>query len=139
MKYPEEFEYRSSDKFRYRYQGGESYLDLVHRLEPVIMDLERQGNVLIIGHQATLRTIYAYFHNYKQSDIPYIDIPLHTLISLTPKAYGCAEERVSADIQAVNTYRARQTSMEGIERRPSRTGRVAINELTEQTRIQSRE
>eukprot|EP00834_Sanchytrium_tribonematis_P003421 NODE_130_length_16779_cov_1.687410.p19 type:complete len:105 gc:universal NODE_130_length_16779_cov_1.687410:16342-16656(+) len=104
------------------------------------MEIEREGNILIIGHQATLRTIYAYFHNYKQSDIPYIDIPLHTLIALTPKAYGCAEERLSADIKAVNTYRARQTSLEStVERRPSRTGRVAINELTETSRIQSRE
>eukprot|EP00835_Amoeboradix_gromovi_P004589 NODE_366_length_10082_cov_0.124211.p8 type:complete len:114 gc:universal NODE_366_length_10082_cov_0.124211:7252-7593(+) len=103
------------------------------------MDLERQENILIIGHQATLRTIYGYFHSFKQKDIPYIDIPLHTLISLTPKAYGCAEERISADIQAVNTYRARQPSFEDtVERRPSRTGRVAINELTEHSRVSSR-
>ena len=33
------------------YQGGESYRDVVVRLEPVIMELERQENILIIGHQ----------------------------------------------------------------------------------------
>jgi broad specificity phosphatase PhoE len=32
-------------------QGGESYRDVVIRLEPVIMELERQENILIIGHQ----------------------------------------------------------------------------------------
>lgn len=57
------------------------------------MDLERQGNILIIGHQAILRCIYAYFMNYNQEDLPYIKIPLHTVIELTPKAYGCEEKR----------------------------------------------
>lgn len=28
-----------------------------------------------------------------QADLPYIKIPLHTVIKLTPKAYGCDEER----------------------------------------------
>lgn len=130
--HPEEYAYRKSDKFLYRYQGGESYLDLVHRLEPLIMQLESEGNVLIIGHQATLRTIYAFFHNYKQSDIPYIDIPLHTLIELTPKAYGCTEKRHSAEIEAVNTYRARQKATDtGLERKGSRSGRVAATSYNE--------
>ena len=38
---------------------------------------------------------YAYFHNLTQADLPYIKIPLHTVIKLTPKAYGCDEERCS--------------------------------------------
>lgn len=63
------------------------------RLEPVIMELERHENILIIGHQAILRCIYAYFMNYSHEDLPYIKIPLHTVIELTPKAYGCEEKR----------------------------------------------
>ncbi|GJJ12489.1 hypothetical protein Clacol_006731 [Clathrus columnatus] len=74
-------------------KGGESYRDVVIRLEPIIMELERQENILIIGHQAILRCLYAYFHNLPQIDLPYIKIPLHTVIKLTPKAYGCDEER----------------------------------------------
>jgi len=75
------------------------------------MELERQENILIIGHQAILRCLYvgpsavgcpvllipipryAYFHNLSQDELPYIKIPLHTVIKLTPKAYGCDEER----------------------------------------------
>lgn len=34
--------------------GGESYRDVVIRLEPVIMELERQENILIIGHQVSV-------------------------------------------------------------------------------------
>lgn len=39
----------------------QSYEDLVHRLEPVIMELERQENVLVICHQAIMRCLLAYF------------------------------------------------------------------------------
>lgn len=60
-KYPEEFRARDENKFFYRYPRGESYEDLVARLEPVIMELERQGNVLVVSHQAVLRCLLAYF------------------------------------------------------------------------------
>jgi len=103
--YPEDFDARDEDKFNYRYRGGESYRDIVVRLEPVIMELERLENILIISHQAVLRCLYAYFHNLSQEDLPYIKIPLHTLIKLTPKAYGCDEERYTVPIAAVDTHR----------------------------------
>ena len=86
------------------------------------MELERQENILIIGHQAILRCLYvraaifwstscstavryAYFHNLPHADLPYIKIPLHTVIKLTPKAYGCDEERYKLPIGAVDTHR----------------------------------
>ncbi|KAJ3716076.1 6-phosphofructo-2-kinase-domain-containing protein [Lentinula raphanica] len=103
--YPDDYANRDEDKFNYRYRGGESYRDVVVRLEPVIMELERQENILIIGHQAILRCLYAYFHHLPQADLPYIKIPLHTVIKLTPKAYGCDEERYTLPINAVDTHR----------------------------------
>lgn len=39
----------------------QSYQDLVQRVEPVIMELERQENVLVICHQAVMRCLLAYF------------------------------------------------------------------------------
>lgn len=60
-KYPADFLARDQNKFSYRYPRGESYEDLVARLEPVIMELERQGNVLVVSHQAVLRCLLAYF------------------------------------------------------------------------------
>ena len=105
--YPEDYASRDEDKFNYRYRGGESYRDLVERLEPVIMELERQDNILIIGHQAVLRALYAYFMGYDQHDLPYIKVPLHTVIQLTPKAYGCDEKRYALPIEAVDTHRER--------------------------------
>ncbi|KAG0238656.1 Fructose-2,6-bisphosphatase [Actinomortierella wolfii] len=105
QQYPEDFANRDDDKFNYRYRGGESYRDVVVRLEPVIMELERHHNILIVGHQAILRCIYAYFMNYSHEKLPYIKIPLHTLIQLTPRAYMCEEKRFKVDIEAVDTHR----------------------------------
>ena len=45
-KYPKEFALRDQDKYHYRYPKGESYEDLVHRLEPVIM-VHTQHNTML--------------------------------------------------------------------------------------------
>jgi 6-phosphofructo-2-kinase/fructose-2,6-biphosphatase len=88
-KYPHEFEARKKDKLRYRYPRGESYLDLIARLEPVISEMEREGeSIVIVGHQAVLRVIFGYLMAQPQSDIPSISIPLHTVIELTPRPDG---------------------------------------------------
>ena len=56
---PEEYAARSRAKFTYRYPRGESYQDIVHRLEPVIVELMRTKEpILIVSHQATLRCLY---------------------------------------------------------------------------------
>uniref|UniRef100_A0A7N8XBE3 6-phosphofructo-2-kinase/fructose-2,6-bisphosphatase-like n=1 Tax=Mastacembelus armatus TaxID=205130 RepID=A0A7N8XBE3_9TELE len=86
--YPEEFALRDQDKYRYRYPKGESYEDLVQRLEPVIMELERQENVLVICHQAVMRCLLAYFLDKSAVELPYLKCPLHTVLKLTPVAYG---------------------------------------------------
>ncbi|KAJ9097448.1 hypothetical protein QFC20_006189 [Naganishia adeliensis] len=108
-KYPEDYEARDDDKFNYRYRGGESYRDVIVRLEPVIMELERQDNILIVCHQAIIRCLYGYFMGIPQAEIPYIKVPLHTLIKLSPRAYGCEEERYPLPIAAVDTHRPKPT------------------------------
>jgi broad specificity phosphatase PhoE/predicted kinase len=92
--YPDEYAARTKDKLRYRYPRGESYEDVIQRLEPVIIELERQRlSVLVIAHQAVLRALYAYFADREPDDCPFLEMPLHTVIELEPKAYGCAEQR----------------------------------------------
>uniref|UniRef100_A0A8C8LSJ7 6-phosphofructo-2-kinase/fructose-2,6-bisphosphatase 2 n=1 Tax=Oncorhynchus tshawytscha TaxID=74940 RepID=A0A8C8LSJ7_ONCTS len=105
--YPEEFSLRDQDKYHYRYPGGESYQDLVQRLEPVIMELERQGNVLVICHQAVMRCLLAYFLDKSADDLPYLKCPLHTVLKLTPVAYGCKVDMFDLKVKAVNTHRDR--------------------------------
>ncbi|XP_015670428.1 6-phosphofructo-2-kinase/fructose-2,6-bisphosphatase 1 isoform X2 [Protobothrops mucrosquamatus] len=107
--YPQEFALRDQDKYRYRYPKGESYEDLVQRLEPVIMELERQENVLVICHQAVMRCLLAYFLDKSAEELPYLKCPLHTVLKLTPVAYGCEVESIFLNIEAVNTHRERPT------------------------------
>ena len=38
-------------------------------------------------------------------ELPYINVPLHTVFRLTPKAYKCDEVMWKADVPAVSTYR----------------------------------
>jgi 6-phosphofructo-2-kinase/fructose-2,6-biphosphatase 2 len=111
--FPEDFKARDDNKFEYRYPGGESYRDVITRLEPIIMALENQENVLVITHQAVLRCIYAYFMNVHQEESPWMSIPLHTLIRLEIKAYGTQVTRIKADIPAVSTYKEKGTSKLG--------------------------
>ncbi|XP_015608390.1 6-phosphofructo-2-kinase/fructose-2,6-bisphosphatase 2 [Cephus cinctus] len=106
-KYPTDFAARDQNKFSYRYPRGESYEDLVARLEPVIMELERQGNVLVVSHQAVLRCLLAYFLDKSSDELPYLQVPLHTIMKLTPVAYGCKVEQIRLPIDAVDTHRPR--------------------------------
>jgi len=93
---PDEYAARSADKFRYRYPRGESYSDVIQRLEPVIVELERQRDpVLVIAHQAVLRALYGYLMGRPQDECPHLAIPLETLIQLTPTEYGYDETRLA--------------------------------------------
>jgi len=69
--------------------------------------LERSEDILIVTHQAVLRCIYAYFMQKSQVESPWMNVPLHTLIKLTPRAYGTQEERYDARIPAVSTWRGK--------------------------------
>ncbi|AEO71917.1 uncharacterized protein THITE_2124808 [Thermothielavioides terrestris NRRL 8126] len=105
--YPEDFQARDEDKYNYRYRGGESYRDVVIRLEPIIMELERSEDILIISHQAVIRCIYAYFMQKTQEESPWVPVPLHTLMKLTPRAYGTELQTYRANIKAVSTWRGK--------------------------------
>lgn len=94
QQFPKDFEDRANDKLNYRYPRGESYRDLINRIEPIIHELERRdGPVIVVGHQATLRCIYGYFANAPLEKIPNLEIPLHCVIKFIPEAYGFNEER----------------------------------------------
>ncbi|XP_061112858.1 6-phosphofructo-2-kinase/fructose-2,6-bisphosphatase 2-like isoform X1 [Conger conger] len=116
--HPEEFALRDQDKYHYRYPGGESYQDLVQRLEPVIMELERQGNVLVICHQAVMRCLLAYFLDKSADNLPYLKCPLHTVLKLTPVAYGCKVDTFDLNVAAVNTHRDKPLDKVGKEPAP---------------------
>ena len=112
--FPEEYKRREMDKLRYRYPRGESYLDVINRLEPVIFELERQKKpVVIIGHQAVLRCLYAYFLDLPDSTLPHLSLPLHTLIKVEPQAHGCREKRFNFVLEGDEELAHRRRSISG--------------------------
>ena len=91
-KFPEEWAKREQDKLHYRYPGvgGESYFDVIERIRPVIIELERQRrSLLVVTHLAVLRCIYAYFTGTETEKIPYIPMKMHQIIELSPGPFGC--------------------------------------------------
>ena len=89
--FPHEFEARLKNKLLYRYPGagGESYLDVIERLRPLIVELERmEDDVVLVTHQAVMRTLLAYFAGISLVEMPSLVVPLHTAYCLMPKPYG---------------------------------------------------
>jgi broad specificity phosphatase PhoE len=50
--------------------------------------------LIIVGHLAVLRCVYAYLLDIAVAEVPYLVLNLNTLIRLDPAAYGCKEKRV---------------------------------------------
>ena len=71
---------------------GESYLDVIARLEPIIMEMERHREpLLIVGHQGILRIIYAFYMGLSRAEAPYVSVPLNCVLQLVPSAFSCEE------------------------------------------------
>lgn len=90
-RYPEEYKARQQHKLFYRYpgMGGESYLDMVARLNPIIVEIERMTtSVLIVTHTVVMRTLLAYMMDISLENMTRMEVPLHTLYCLDPKPHG---------------------------------------------------
>ena len=51
------------------------------------------------------RCILAYFMEENEDDLPYLEVPMHTLIKLEPRAYGCDKSVISLPVDCVSTHR----------------------------------
>ena len=86
---PEEYAEWSRDPFRYRFPGGESLVDLNRRLSDVVLEIERvKEPVVVVSHLSTVQSLVAYFTGQNPKDTPYIAIPQHSVVKLTPSVYG---------------------------------------------------
>jgi len=76
--YPTEYQARARDKLNYRYPGagGESYMDLIMRLESAILMLEQtRGNVVVACDRAVCRVLLGYFRGLSDlEELPFIDV-----------------------------------------------------------------
>ncbi|CDO77087.1 hypothetical protein BN946_scf184473.g31 [Trametes cinnabarina] len=87
--YPDEWERFVNDPYAYRAPRAESYHDLCVRLEPTLIELEREKeDLLIIGHASVIRCILAYLIGLPASEIPAIEVARGDLIEVVPTSYG---------------------------------------------------
>ncbi|CAM65650.2 6-phosphofructo-2-kinase-like protein [Leishmania infantum JPCM5] len=79
------------NKYSFRYPEGESYQDLVIRLEPVIMELENADKVVVVvAHQAVLRCLLAYFGSTSAESSIGVEVPHRTVWRCTYDSKGIA-------------------------------------------------
>ncbi|KAI9826227.1 MAG: hypothetical protein M1819_007394 [Sarea resinae] len=82
-KYPDEIAKHEADPYHHRYPRAESYHDLAVRLEPIILELEREENdLLIVAHESVLRVLYAYLMACNAADIPLLAFPRNQIIEV---------------------------------------------------------
>ncbi|KAG7750761.1 hypothetical protein KL911_004640 [Ogataea haglerorum] len=90
-KYVDEYRSQMAEKLTYRYPGlgGESYLDVISRLRPMIVELERlRDNVLIISHRVITRVLLCYFMNLNKEMLTELDVQHGYVYCIEPKPYG---------------------------------------------------
>jgi len=117
-KFPVEFALRDADKLCYRYPSGESYMDVVQRIKPILQTIKEEDNLLIISHQATLRCLLTMILGYPVEDLPYLKVPLHTVIKLTFSDDGVVVDYHRLPVECVDTHREKPANCE-ISRRLS--------------------
>jgi len=96
--YPEEVEKHELDPYHHRYPRAESYHDLAVRLEPIILELEREQNdLLIIAHESVLRVLYSYLMHCSTMEIPKLKFPRDKIIEIIPAAYQNDAKRIQIE------------------------------------------
>ncbi|KAL1496544.1 hypothetical protein AB1Y20_014150 [Prymnesium parvum] len=75
--HPAEYHARMKDKLNYRFPGvgGESYQDVIMRLEEVVLMMERcRENMIVVCDRAVQRVLLSYFLGTDRTKIPYMEI-----------------------------------------------------------------
>lgn len=94
--HPGEDTERKRDKLNYRYPGvgGESYVDLVARLQDIILRLEQlHGPALLLCDKAVCRVLLAYFRGTELKQMPYIEVA-EGIVQLERAHSGFTEKHV---------------------------------------------
>ncbi|MCJ1418202.1 hypothetical protein MMC32_004548 [Xylographa parallela] len=95
LEYPDEVQKHEADPYHHRYPRAESYHDLAVRLEPIILELEREQNdLLIIAHESVLRVLYGYLMACNATDIPTLSFPRNEIIEIIPASYNNKAKRI---------------------------------------------
>eukprot|EP00299_Pterocystis_sp_00344_P004034 c14854_g1_i1.p1 GENE.c14854_g1_i1~~c14854_g1_i1.p1 ORF type:complete len:210 (+),score=45.90 c14854_g1_i1:2-631(+) len=93
-KFPEFYDEWMNDPFHVRFPGGESYHDLVVRLEPIVVEIEsKMCPVVVISHVSVLQVLYCYFLGVPVHQSMSLKVPKHEVIQLLPTVGGALNEQ----------------------------------------------
>lgn len=88
-KYPDDYRKHLLDPYHHRYPRAESYHDLALKIEPLILEMEKSPNdVLIIADESVIRIFYGYLMAANAADIPSIQFPQNEIIKITYHTYN---------------------------------------------------
>lgn len=93
--FPQDYAEHQDNPYHHRYARSESYHDLALRMEPLIMEMERnRGDLLVIAHESVLRVLYGYLMACTVQDIPFLKFPRNELVEIVPNAYYNIANRI---------------------------------------------
>eukprot|EP00536_Pseudo-nitzschia_multiseries_P012412 jgi/Psemu1/68288/estExt_Genemark1.C_4730024 len=118
---PEWYSRLEKDPFHTRFPGGESYKDLILRLESVVVDLEQQViPTLVVSHVSVLQMLIAYLRKSPVEEAMQIEVPMHTVLKFTPARGGGWQEschELAPVFERANSFSRQQNivAIEGME------------------------
>ncbi|KAI1184590.1 6-phosphofructo-2-kinase-domain-containing protein [Nemania serpens] len=90
-RHPAEEAARARDRLHYRWPGlgGEGYVDLIVRLRPLIVELERTtDHLVLITHRAVVRVLAAYFLGIERDGLGEVRMPRDAVYCFDVEPYG---------------------------------------------------
>lgn len=97
-KFHEEYLKHTADPYHHRYPRAESYHDLALKIEPLILEIEKlSDDILIIADETIIRIFYGYLMASNAIDIPLIEFPQNEIIKITYNTYNNKMERIVVD------------------------------------------
>ena len=98
LNHPQASNLRKMDKIGYRYPRGESYFDLISRLEPCIQEMESYTEpLLIVSHQAILRCIFAYLTGVNREEAPLMETQIQQNVVYQIDLDASSEGHITGD------------------------------------------
>ncbi|RHZ23860.1 hypothetical protein DYB31_012882 [Aphanomyces astaci] len=101
--FPQHVKARRTDKLYYRYPGagGESYMDLIFRLRPLVIEFERKKrDCLVICSESVLRCLMGYFTGVDADDVPHLPTKKGVVFELSPHRDGCDIKQFQLEFEA---------------------------------------
>jgi len=88
-RYPDFWVQFLKDPLQCRFPGGESYMDVIRRLEGLIIEVEACTRpVLIVSHLTVLQLLLSYFHGTSLDEAWKMPVPKHSVVEVLPSLGG---------------------------------------------------